>query len=204
MIRPTVLALSLIAVFAAEAGEIVSAYTDVNDKTPCATVDQAEEGEGDWAEIVCPGFMGFPVIISYGDARESVFYGFPPERSTPFVGWESFGPFNSVGPKIEWRYEKKGDLTLPFATIHRWFVSYPEEAEKTVEVLVVEKVGSLGEREGCRVGYVVATGDPAANEKARKIADEQARTFSCAGDEPVVIADGAELPEPMVNREDAQ
>lgn len=180
--------------------EILSAYTDADEKTPCATVAQAEEGDGDWAEIVCPGFMGFPVIISYGDARESVFYGFPPQRENAFVGWESFGHFNSVGPKIEWRYEKKGDLTLPFATIHRWFVSEAEDATKTTEVLVIEKVGALDAREGCRVGYVVASGDPKANEKARKVADEQARDFSCAGDEPVIIADGAELPEPMVNK----
>lgn len=182
------------------AAEIASAYTDLDDKTPCATVAQAEEGDGDWAEIVCPGFMGFPVIISYGDARESVFYGFPPVRENAFANWESFGRFNSVGPKIEWRYEKKGDLTLPFATIHRWFVSQEEDSQKQTEVLVIEKVGTLAEREGCRVGYVVATGDGQANEKARKIADEQALSFSCAGDEPVIIADGAELPEPMINK----
>ncbi|MBK8456351.1 MAG: hypothetical protein IPL47_03900 [Phyllobacteriaceae bacterium] len=182
------------------AAEIASAYTDLDDKTPCATVDQAAEGDGDWAEIVCPGFMGFPVVISYGDARESVFYGFPPQSDDKFANWESFGHFNSVGPKVEWRYEKNGDLTLPFATIHRWFVSQEDDSTKNTEVLVIEKVGSLAERDGCRVGYVVATGDPQANEKARKIADEQARTFSCAGDEPVIIADGGELPEPMVNK----
>lgn len=181
------------------AAEIASAYTDLDAKTPCATVAQAEEGDGDWAEAVCPGFRGFPVIVSYGDARESVFYGFPPERDNAFVGWESFGHFNSVGPKIEWRYETKGDLVIPFATIHRWFVSQLDDPEKSTEVLVIEKVGSLEAREGCRVGYVVATGDPKANDKARRIADDSARNFTCGADQPAIIADGAELPEPMVN-----
>lgn len=198
------LAASLLAAPLPASAEILSAYTDIGQNAPCATVGQAEEGDGDWAEIVCAGFMGFPVIISYGDARESVFYGFPPQRDNAFADWESFGRFNSTGPKIEWRYEKKGDLTLPFATIHRWFVSTEDDSSKQTEVLVVEKVGTLAGREGCRVGYVVATGDPGANEKARQIADEQARGFSCAGDEPVIIADGGELPEPMINKGDGQ
>ncbi len=195
MIRRLALALAILPL-PAFAATIESAYTDLNDANPCATVAQAEEGDGDWAEIVCPGFRGFPVIITYGDARESVFYGFPPGRQAVSDGWESFGPFNSVGPKIEWRYEVDGDLTRPFATIHRWFVSQPEDSEKTTEVLVVEKVGTLAERQGCVVGYVVASGDPKANEKARTIADGQARGFACGADEPVIIADGAELPEP--------
>ncbi len=195
MIRRLALFLSLVAAPAA-AGSIESAYSDIDDQKACALVGVGAEGEGDWSESVCSGFRGFPVIISYGDARESVLYGFPPEQDDLFAGWESFAAFNSVGPKIEWRYEKDGDRVLPFATIHRWFVSEPEDSTRTTEVLVVERVATLTDRQGCVVGYVVASGDPKANEKARNIADQQARTFACGSDEPVIIADGGPLPEP--------
>ena len=195
MILRTALVLGVLAGPAA-AGSIESAYTSIDDKEACALVGLGAEGEGDWAETVCTGFRGFPVIISYGDARESVFYGFPPDTDDRFANWESFGSFNSVGPKIEWRYERDGERVLPFATIHRWFVSEPEDSTKSTQVLVVEKVGTLPERQGCVVGYVVATGDPRANEKAREIADGQVRGFVCGSDEPVVIADGAPLPPP--------
>ena len=78
---------------------------------------------------------------------------------------------------------------MPFATIHRWFVSDPEDPDKQIEVLVVEKVGQIGERDGCAVGLVLATGNPNANEMARKIADEQARDFACGADERVIVGD---------------
>lgn len=195
MIRRAVLFLGLLAGPAC-AGGIDSAYTRINGKEDCALVGIGAEGEGDWSESVCNGFRGFPVIISYGDARRSLFYGFPPETDDAFAGWESFGAFNTVGPVIEWRYEKDGERILPFATIHRWFVSEPEDSTKTTEVLVIEKVGTLPERQGCVVGYVVATGDPKANEKARQVADEQVRGFACGSDEPIIIADGGPLPPP--------
>ena len=55
------------------------------------------------------------------------------------------------------------------------------------EVLVVAKVGQVKEQDGCAVGLVMATGNPKANETARKIADEQARGFACGGDERVLV-----------------
>ena len=107
-------------------------------------------------------------------------------------------PSTRPGPKIEWRVAKDGDRTIPFATIHRWSVSDPEDAEKQVEVLVVEKVGQIGEQDGCAVGLVLATGNPKANETARKIADEQARGFACGGDERVLVGE----PMPTFDRQE--
>ena len=63
---------------AAQAGDISSAYTDLDWKKDCVTYAQAEEGEGDWASLACSGYRGYPVLISYDDARESLFYGFRP------------------------------------------------------------------------------------------------------------------------------
>ncbi len=51
---------------------------------------------------------------------------------------------------------------------------------------VVEKVGQVHGREGCAVGYVVATGNPDAG--------GQARDFVC-GDQPAIDAGSVPLPE---------
>ncbi len=182
----------------AGAGEIVSAYTDLNPEKDCTTFAMNAE-EGQFANMVCDGYRGFPVIIYSADLRESVFYGFPPAGDLA-PAWESFAAFNSTGPKIEWRIEENGGLLIPFATIHRWSVSNPEDPDRQVEVLVVAKVGQIGERDGCAVGLVMATGNPKANETARKIADEQARTFACGADERVLV--GGELPLPEFHRQE--
>lgn len=176
----------------AAAEEIVSEYTDLDAGKHCSVFAAAEDGDGDWANLACSGYRGYPVIIHYGDARESVFYGFPPDGDTA-PPWESFEGFNHTGPKVEWRIARDGERETPFATIHRWFVSDPEDERKTVEVLVVEKVGQIHGREGCAVGYVVASGNPNANEKARRIADNQARDFAC-GDQPAIDAGSVPLP----------
>jgi len=60
-------------------------------------------------------------------------------------------------------------------------------------------VAQLSDGAGCTVGLVRATGDPDANEKARKIADEQATDFSC-GDERTLVGD----PMPAFTRSEAE
>ena len=82
----------------------------------------------------------------------------------------------------------------------RWFVSDPEDDTKKTEVLVVEKVGQLGERDGCAVGLVVATDNPKANETARRIADESVRDFACGADERVLVS--GDVPMPSFARQD--
>lgn len=181
---------------AAGAQEIVSAYTDLSVEEDCSVFAMAEEGEGDWVNRVCTGYRGYPVVIYYADLRESIFYGFLPDGDLA-PAWESFQGFNSTGPRIEWRIERDGDRETPFATIQRWFVAEPDDAETTTEVLVVGKVSQIHSRESCTVGYVVATGNPGANKKARRIADTQARDFAC-GDQPVI--DAGTVPVPPFSR----
>jgi hypothetical protein len=177
----------------AGAAEIRSEYTDIDIEKSCSIFDLNDQG-GEFASFVCPGWRGYPVLIYTGDLRESVFYGFP-ATGTDHV-WESFSAFNATGPRIEWRIEADGERQVPFAAIHRWFVSSdPDDPEKKTEVLVVEKVGQVGAGDGCAVGMVVATGNPKANETARKIADEQARDFACGADERVVVSGDVPLPE---------
>jgi len=180
-------------VLPAGAAEIRSEYTDVDIEKSCWIFDVSQEG-GEFANFVCPGWRGYPVLIHTGDLRESVFYGFAP-AGTDHV-WESFSAFNATGPRIEWRIAVDGERQVPFATIHRWFVSSdPDDPEKKTEVLVVSKVGQVGVGDGCTVGLVVATGNPNANETARRIADEQARDFACGADERVVVSGDVALPE---------
>lgn len=182
----------------AQAGGISSAYSDFDLEKDC-TIFAMNAEEGQFSNMVCDGYRGYPVIVYSGDLRESVFYGFPPAGDFA-PAWESFAAFNSIGPKIEWRIEENGDLRIPFATIHRWSVSNPEDPDSQVEVLVVAKVGQMAERDGCVVGLVVATGNPKANETARKIADEQARSFACGADERVQV--GGDLPVPEFQRQE--
>ncbi|BCH22012.1 hypothetical protein MesoLjLc_16360 [Mesorhizobium sp. L-8-10] len=184
--------------FGAEAGEITSTYTDLDTGRDCTTFAMNAE-EGQFANMVCNGYRGYPVIIYSADLRESVFYGFPPAGDLAPT-WESFAAFNSTGPKVEWRIEENGDLRIPFATIHRWSVSNPEDPDRQVEVLVVAKVGQIAERDGCVVGLVMATGNTKANETARRIADEQARGFACGADERVLV--GGELSVPEFQRQE--
>jgi len=177
----------------AVAQEIVSEYTDLVPDRHCSTFAMADDGEGDWASMVCAGYRGYPVIIHYGDLRESIFYGFPPDGDLA-PAWESFGGFNSTGDRVEWRIERDGGRETPFATIHRWFVEDGAADGSKVEVLVVEKVGQIQGREGCAIAYVVASGNADANAKARRIADTQARDFAC-GDQPVIDAGSVPVPE---------
>ncbi|WP_442581766.1 hypothetical protein ACSBOB_07245 [Mesorhizobium sp. ASY16-5R] len=177
----------------AAAAEMRSEYTDIDFEKSCSAFAPSDE-TGDFVNVVCPGWRGYPVIFYEGDLRESIFYGFPPSGADPV--WESFSAFNSAGPKIEWRIEVDGAKQVPIAAIQRWLVnSDPEDSDKKTEVLVVEKVGQIGVGDGCTIGLVVASGNPKANETARKIADEQAHDFACGADERVVVSGDVALPE---------
>ncbi|TGR16275.1 hypothetical protein EN839_34090, partial [Mesorhizobium sp. M1C.F.Ca.ET.196.01.1.1] len=68
-------------------------------------------------------------------------------------------------------------------------VSNPEDDKKSTDVLVVAKVAQPEERQGCTIGLVLATGNPQANDQARKLADEKAKTFVCGKDKREVIGD---------------
>lgn len=171
---------------AARAADISSAYTDLDSKKDCVTYAQAEQGDGDWADLACSGYRGYPVLIAYDDARESLFYGFPPGGDMTSA-WESFSGFNSSGARVEWRIETNGDRAVPFAVIHRRTISNAEDENKPTEVLLVAKVAQMDVREGCTVGLVLATGNPTANDQARKLADEKAKNFACGKDKRVVI-----------------
>ena len=87
---------------------------------------------------------------------------------------------------VEWRLEKQPTgKTRPFATILRWNVRAEGDVMRsTGRALVVTRLGPGGV---CHVGYVDARANPDANELARRIADEHARTFRCGKDKRIVL-----------------
>ena len=190
----SVLLVALAAAAPARAQTMSSVYTEFDTDKSCTVYAEASEDEGDWANLVCDGWRGYPVMVQYGDLRESLFYGYPTAGDMA-PAWESFGGFNNAGETIEWRLQQRGENLIPVATIHRWFVS-SGEGENT-EVLVVEKVGQPHERDGCAVAYVVATGNPNANEKARGYADNLVDGFACGADQPTFDVGSVPLPEPV-------
>jgi hypothetical protein len=164
---------------------IESVYTKFDAKKCKHTKGTEEEDYGSW---LCPGYAGLQVHLSAGDQRMFVSYG--PWKDS-LAAEQTFPGFNDVYEgTVEWRIEKNAHgKPRPFATILRWNIMTAEDHEKatgptkaTGRTLVVTRLGPGG---SCHVGYVDARANPAANEQARKIADEHARSFKCGKDEPI-------------------
>lgn len=160
-----------------------SAYTDLDfsNKKNCTDVTPAP-AEGDPDDSVafeCGGYGNFVVSFSEGDLRGTMSFG--TESGDHCSLRQTFGGFNSVGNRIEWRL-KDGK---PIATILRWSVSYdPEDSSKQKSWLVVTK---LEKNDSCHMGYVEGA-YPNANEMARRLADTAAEGFSCKTDKPTFFA----------------
>lgn len=181
--RPThlllAMAFTVCALAPAHANE--SAYTERN-LDACKTLSQEEEGAS--ISMQCAGYKDFAVYFKEGDLRQSQAYG-PIGKAWLEEAFESFGPFNHTGAKIEWRLGK-GDA--PIATIVRWFVADPETTSdadaRYGQVLVVSTVATSENPASCVVGYVDALENKNANGLARKVADEEAPGFTCGETEP--------------------
>jgi len=148
-----------------------SDYTHL-DLEACEVIATYEEAGG--VDLKCPGYGGFPVYVSEGDARMDVDYG------APSGAFETFFAFNSVGETIEWFYDENG----VYAAALRFFIDVDG---RSAEALVVSKVGLPGDP-GCVVGVVDASVEQA-NGMARGIA-ALSPLFDCTSDQ-VVIASGA-------------
>ena len=160
-----------------------SVYTDFNleNKNACAYIGTEDpEAEGSSVgPIQCDGYKDYAVTFAEGDLRSFVSFSTKVGDQCSFR--QTFGGFNSVGKKIEWRLKD----SVPIATIFRWTVSYDSaHTEKTKDWLVVTK---LGDGNSCHIGYVEG-GYPKANEKARWLADTAAEAFSCKDGIPIFFA----------------
>lgn len=158
-----------IILLAALAGTPTSAYTPLN-LDACEIVSVAHAGEGDWLNRRCPGRNGVTLFVSEDDARFDV------DAGVDNGEWESPTQLNELGPQLEWRLEGG----RPFALIYRYNI--PEAMAGGRSMLAVESIGRTG-RPGCLVALLRAT--PAANARARRIADSRARNFRCGRDERI-------------------
>lgn len=151
---------------AALVGAPTSAYTPLNLEA-CEVVSVAHAGEGDWTNRRCPGRNGITLFVSEDDAR------FDLDAGVDNGEWESPSQLNELGPQLEWRLE----AGRPFALIYRYNI--PEAVAGGRSMLAVESIGRTG-RPGCLIALLRAT--PAANARARQIADRRARSFRCGRD----------------------
>lgn len=155
----------------AGAQEATSTYTDL-DLAQCSVMESDDFGTT-WA---CPGYKGIPVMVAEGDLRFFVSYGL--DSTGEKAAEQTLPPFNTLGPKVEWRLAPEAGALKPFATILRFHLE--SEGEPAGDVLVVTR---LGKGSTCHVAYIDAKANADANEKAREAADTLAREFSC-DDEP--------------------
>jgi hypothetical protein len=152
----------------ASAEEVGSVYTPLKLKT-CQDVTPPEAAEYGGV-LVCEGYDGMDVRVAEGDLRMFVSYG--PNAAEQTAAEQTLPQFNTIGETLEWRLADG----KPFATIlrFRWDSDNGEGS-----TLVVTK---LGDTDACHMAYIVATGNPRANELAREVADSQARGFDCDRD----------------------
>lgn len=176
--RLFLIALAMLAATSAQA-QWISEYTEYDRETDCALIGRALDGEGDWADHVCPGYANYPFVIRYGDARESITYGFGVES-----GMATFGAFNYARDVVEWRVRIAADTERPVAAIQRWYLAN-SMGEWEHEILVVSRVGQPGGGGACAIGFVDAALN-GANMRARAIADTHAEGFACGADAPVI------------------
>jgi hypothetical protein len=151
-----------------------SAYSDLEleNKSLCKLVTPVEPGDEAMSSggFECKGYGDYVVSFAEGDLRSFVSFG--KDTGDHCAATQTFGGFNSVGKKVEWRL--KGGV--PIATILRWTVAYdPDDSTKEKSWLVVTK---LEDGNSCHMGYVEGA-YPQANEKARWLADTAAEAFSC-------------------------
>jgi hypothetical protein len=154
------------------ANPVKSLYTTVELKT-CKPIKRHPRG-GAW---LCNGLAGLPVYIAAGDLRQFLSVG--RNAQTRRAATQTLSTDNTMFEKgsdratIEWRFDRRGDQQIPYATIVRFHTS--RDGRKG-EVLVVMKVGSA---ETCHVAHIDALANSDAIALARQIADTEAKAFDC-------------------------
>lgn len=167
---------------AAAAGEITSIYSDLDLKACEALELHSGEDNGEGGIWQCKGIPGFDVLYLEGDLRGFIAFG--PEARSQCTSAQTFGAFNSPGPRIEWRMENG----KPIATILRWFTENGSGEEYAKQNWLV--VSKLNGRDACRTA-LIDTKYPEANTVARAKADGPARRFNCEKDMPEVVSQRA-------------
>ena len=172
-IRSGLAGLAVAAVFASASPAMAaffSAYTEI-DLDQC-TVMNADDFGATWA---CPGHKGYPLYVAEADQRFRLSYGFDAPRE--MAASQTPPPFNTLGPRLEWRLSNASGGFKPIATIAQYLVG-GGAAQKAGEVLVVTR---LGDGQTCHIAYIDALANADAKTLAEQAADG-ADAFDCARD----------------------
>ena len=188
--------LALACLSAPAAAQIESVYTSFDARKCRHEKGREVEDYGSW---LCPGYQNLRVLLSAGDQRMYVTFG--PWKKDALAAAQTFPGFNDVYQgTVEWRIDTSGAKPKPFATILRWNIVTPTDRDNATgpikpsgRALVVTRLGPGGV---CHVGYVDAKANPDANALARRIADENARTFKCGKDKRIVLGKVGDLDMP--------
>jgi len=155
----------------ANAQEWRSAYTDT-DPSNCITL-AAEPGHS--AELACPGYKGYPLLIRDGDLRMFVSYGF--DARDEMAASQTMPGFNTIGEKLEWLIADDADLgEQPVASILRYHLDRSEGFIPDTQVLVVTKIEPGNT---CHVAYIDALANRNANLLARQAAADLIPGWDC-------------------------
>ena len=155
----------------ADAQEWRSAYTDT-DSSNCITL-AAEPGHS--AELACPGYKGYPLLIRDGDLRMFVSYGF--DARDEMAASQTMPGFNTIGEKLEWLIADHPDLgEQPVASILRYHLDRSEGFIPDTQVLVVTKIEPGNT---CHVAYIDALANRNANVLARQAAADLVPGWDC-------------------------
>ena len=93
--KPMIMSLAVLAGLATPAhAAFNSAYTEL-DLDQCLVLD-ADDFGATWS---CPGYKGYPLMVTEGDLRFSLIYGF----GATMADGQTLPPFNRLGSKLEWR-----------------------------------------------------------------------------------------------------
>jgi hypothetical protein len=181
-----VFAMAAAAPASGHANPLKSQYTTI-DLRACARLKAHPDGSA-WR---CRGLPGYPVYVAEGDLRTFISVGANAEKRR--AAEQTLGPFNTIFPAgsrratLEWRFNRKGDALVPYATILRY---YTKTDSRRGEILVVTKVSPA---QTCQMAYIDALATPEPIVLAHRIADENARAFDC-GKEPVTVGTTGKRP----------
>ena len=148
-----------------------SVYTDT-DFSNCTTL-AVEPGQS--AELACPGYNGYPLLIRDGDLRMFISYGF--DTRDEIAARQTFPNFNTIGETLEWLITDHPDLgEQPVASILRYHLDRSEGFIPDTQVLVVTRIEPGNT---CHVAYIDALANRNANELARQAAADLVPGWDC-------------------------
>ncbi len=152
--------------------QVKSLYTAI-DLADCRPVPRSTYGEA----RLCEGLPGYPIFLAEGELKTYLSVGQNAEQR--LAARQTLSSFNTLFEKggrrttVEWRFVIRGERTVPYATIVRYFT---RSATGNGEVLVVSRVT---DDETCQVALVDALANADAIVLARKLADTVARSGKC-------------------------